>query len=480
VENQKKEYFWLVFNVCFATFMSSLDVYIVNISLPAISAYFNVSTGRVSEIVLCYLLFLVSTMLIFGKLADRIRIRNLFIIGQITFVAGSLFCSMAGSLLMLDIARCIQGIGGAILNITAFTVISGRIPSSIRGWAFGNLSVASALGLTLGAPLGGFLTGYFSWRWIFLINIPVGIMAIILALKVSSRKKAAEKKPLNFDIKGAILSFFSVSLLLFALNKGKEFGWTSIVIISCLISSFVLMALLIYVERKHPDPLLDLSILSNRNFTFTCITGMMAFILLAGHSFIIPFYLELLKGLKPQMSGIILMIYSVVYMFVAPAAGRASDKINPARLCSLAMLSCLCACLVFAFTLSLPGITSVIVYLIWLAISLGMFTSPNNNLVMSFVPKDKQGTGAGVFNLTNRISLVLGVCFFENIFSCYIHSDKSLSQAGIAPEVLIKGFQAVYIGAAIFMFTGLLFSFPTLRKKDKKIKKEDMPLIHQL
>lgn len=449
--------------------MATLDSYIVNISLPTISKSFNISAGKVALVVLSYLFFLSGTMLIVGKLADRIGLKKIFLWGYVTFVLSSLSCGLSLNIIMLVISRAIQGVGGAMLTIAPYALIPKYIPHEKRGWAFGLLSTAAALGLTMGAPIGGLLTGYFSWHYIFLINVPVGIVAIFIASKFLPGDHSEDSSgggTHTFDYAGAILSSLSVLLLIYSLNHGKETGWTSVPILSAVLFSLIFFALFIVREAKSPDPLVNLGIFSTKSFTFANLTAITVYLVLAGSNFIMPFCLELLKRLEPQQNGLVLMIYSVVFMITSPIAGKLSDRVAPRNLCAMGVLSASCACVFFAFFVSSPGIYPVIIFLIWLGVSCGMFFSPNNNLIMSSAPENMQGVASGVFGIISRLSIIFGVCIFEAIFSQFVpHHEGSLAHSEISREYLIQAFRTVYFSGSVFCFVGFIFSAFMLRKE---------------
>lgn len=468
---ERKEYFFIVYNVCFAAFMATLDSYIVNVSLPSISQHFNITMSTVSLVVLSYLLSLTSTTLIFGKLADTIGLKKMFTWGYLVFTIGSLFCGISWSIWLLIASRFIQGVGGAMIIISGYAIVPKYLPHEIRGWAFGYLSIVAAFGVIVGTPLGGIITGYFSWHWIFLINIPVGIIAIFTSHRTlpDDGITGAEKKKAPFDIQGALLSFIGILAIIYGLNYGKECGWSSPPIIISFFLVITAFVLFIIVEGKSPDPLLDLSIFKNIPFVCAIIASTTALMVLSGNNFILPFYLEMGKGLKPQQVGFLLMIYALMGMIVGPRAGRASDTIKPVLLCAIAMFSATLACMYFAVTLHFYSLIPVIIFLFWYGISNALFLSPNNNLVMSQASENKHGTASGVFNLFGRLSLVLGVCVFETIFSEVIPlGDGSLHSSKIPANVLNHGFQIVYVCASLLCFVSLVVSMLSARKRTEK------------
>ncbi len=259
-----RPYYPIISILCLAEFMATVDSSIILIALPTIAEYFNVTTSEAATVELCYLLFLSSTLMIFGKITDKIGPRRAFILGQMIFLVGSIGCGIAPHIVLLIAARCIQGIGAAMLMVTAYAVVMQFVPLAIRGRTLSMLLVAAALGLMLGAPLGGLLTGYLSWRWLFFINIPLGLFALFFAYRTFSNKddpllSQFFHEPFNFW--NALLSFTSVSLFFYSLGAIHEIGWLSLPVLGSLLISFLLAAILIYREIHYPDPFLDMDFL---------------------------------------------------------------------------------------------------------------------------------------------------------------------------------------------------------------------------
>lgn len=473
-----KRYFLIVLSVAFASFMVRLNNYTVNVSLPAIAEHFNVGTGQASRIVMSYLLIITSTLLLFGKLGDRTGLKKIFLYGYAIFVIGSLLCGFSEGIYALIGSRVVQGIGGSMLLATSFAIISKFLPSGRTGWAFGITSTASALGVATGAPLGGIITGYLSWHWIFFINVPVGIIAILVAGRqipkepgppyASSEKQDAGgtgiHKKERFDLLGALLSFFGFSVLLYGFNMGKEFGWASPAIILCFAVSAMLLFLLILREKKFSAPLLDLAIFKNAGFTLALCATFMAYLLISGNAFIMPFYLKMTKGLNSQQIGMVLLVYSLIYVFMSSYAGRLSDRMDPVRLCTIAMFFAAVNTFVFSYTLYFQGLLFSLVFLVWMALSLVFFFffSPNNKQVMSYAPSNMHGVASGVFNTATNLSMVIGVAIFEAVFS---HFSGGISTKGIALEpsgiqqmALLKGFSAAYVLGGLACIGAFIFS----------------------
>ncbi len=452
---------WIVVTVAFGAFMSKLDSYIVNISLPTIASRFNVTTAKVSWVVLVYLLVSTSTLLLFGKLGDRFGLRKIFFLGYLLFTIGSLLCGLSLSMEMLIASRFVQGAGCAMLVAIAFAIIPKFLPHEITGWAFGIAATGAALGIAIGAPVGGVITGFLSWRWVFLVNVPFGIFAMYAVNKYIPDGKELNSENLKkagFDILGAALSFVGLALLIYGLNTGREFGWTSPRIAGCFAASVISLGAFFLREIKCKEPLLDLRLFKSFHFSAAVASTLFAYMLLAGNSFLLPFYLEKGKDLPTVTVGLIIMIYSVIYMAAGPFAGRISDKVRPNLLCAFAMLSAALCSFVFAFSLAAPGLLAVVIFLIWIALSFGFFISPNNNQVMTLAPADRQGSASGVFNTINSLGLALGVCFFEMIMSRSMPAATGASFAG---------YRDAYIFGGIVCIVSLFFSFLIGWNKDR-------------
>ncbi len=484
-----KNYFPIVLSVAFASFMVRLNNYAVNVSLPAMAEYFDVGTVQISRVVMSYLLIVTSTLLVFGKLGDRIGLKKVFLFGYGVFVIGSLLSGLSFGIQMLIGSRVIQGIGGAMLLATSFAIISRFIPKDRRGWAFGITSTASALGVATGAPLGGVITGYLSWHWVFFINVPVGILAVFVAARniekelhpptpasfqsrVDGFKKQSEVDGGNpscragskerFDFPGALFSFFGLSALLYGISMAKELGWRSPLIMGCFLLAVVLLGLLILRELNCSSPLLDLRLFKNIRFSFALCATFMAYMFITGNAFILPFYLKTTKGLNSQQIGLVLLVYSLIYVFMSSRAGKLSDKMSPVTLCALAMSSATVNTFIFSGTLQFQGLLSVFIFLVWMGFSFVFFFSPNNNQVMRFAPVKRQGVASGLFNTTTNLGMVFGVALFELVFSSF-SGNVSLKTAGIEATgiqriSLLSGFEAVYLFGGFVCLGALVFS----------------------
>jgi len=452
----------IVFSIAFASFMVNLDTYIVNISLPTIAHSFQVGTDHVSWIVLSYALTISSTLLLFGRMGDIHGLRRFFLLGFGIFTVGSVLCGLSYSLFTLVASRIIQGIGGSILYALTPAMVPRYLPSNRQGAAYGITSTVAALGITLGTPLGGILTGLVSWKLIFLVNIPFGVMAIWIGRWVlpPDSPAADTKKRSSFDLAGTFLSAMASVLFIYALNQSHRLGFTSPVVSGFLCASLVLFLFFLIWERKIESPLLDLRLFRNRAFTYGNVAAGLAVAFLAGHNFLIPFYLELAKGLNTERAGLMILFYSVVYMMVSLAAGRTADRIDPRKLCITAMLGASLAAFSFSFFLDRAGLWPVIGYFVMMGISYAMFFSPNNKIIIGSAEPGTQGIVSGVLRLFTRIGMAVGVCLFETTFSFFRnHGDEIASSSSDSQGNLIIGFQYAYALGGALCVAAVIFTF---------------------
>jgi EmrB/QacA subfamily drug resistance transporter len=462
---------WIVISVAFAAFMAALDTYVVNVALPTIAADFNASPTDAALITLSYLLIITSTLLIFGKIGERTGFKIVFVTGFAFFAIGSFLSGLAPGLYILTGARSIQGLGAAMLYAVGMAMIIRYIPPGKRGWAFGITSTGAGLGVIIGAPLGGLITQYLNWHWIFWFNVPVGLAAIVIALKVMPndriRAESGVKHP-PFDFAGAIMSFFALSLLVMGINRGQQFGWDNGGIYSSFILSAILFISFIIWEKRCRDPLLDLSLYKYTSFSFGSFAALAAWSMYAGGNFLFPFYLTMVHGLSAGLIGTIFLIGSIVYIITSLYMGRLSDRVDRRLLCCAGMASATAALVFLSLTMGLPSLIPMMVYLAWIGLSMGTFVSPNNSLMLSAIPVGNQGEASAASRAMQNLGMVLGVAIYETVFSAFIPSaDLSNQQAtaSVPVNVLLIGFSAACFTGAVMCVSALILSW--LAKEEK-------------
>jgi EmrB/QacA subfamily drug resistance transporter len=285
-----------------AAFMTTLDSSIVNIALPSIAHAFGVPlSGRIEWVLIGYLVVIAALLLTFGRLADMLGRKPLFLAGLAVFTLGSALCGAAPSLDTLIAARCFQGLGAAAIFSVNIAMITRSFPAAERGRALGINAILVALGVSVGPTAGGILTHVLSWRWIFYINLPIGALAILAAWHLLTERPRLEQQ--HFDLPGAAFLAVGLSALTLGLSFGQEWGWGSLRFLLYMMLATAALVGTAWVERRAPFPLLDPALLRNRVFVLANVSFMTCMLALFAVGFLLPFYLEELQGYNTLQSG---------------------------------------------------------------------------------------------------------------------------------------------------------------------------------
>lgn len=424
MEGISDKYIPLIISTAAASFMVNLDTYIINVAVPAIAADLDVTKADISWVVMSYNLMVVSLLLICGKLADRVGLKKLFVSGFIIFTLSSLFCALSQNLFQLILSRIIQGLGASILYAMPQAMIAKFMPKEERGKGFGYSASAAALGIMLGAPASGLITGAASWHWIFLINIPVGITVIYLVL---TSKALMEEAPSNinskFDITGSLLSFTAVLGLTLWLNRLNSVGFVNSGMFVLLLVSIVLSAWFVFHCTKNTNPLVDLNLLKDKYFSSANSAMFLISAFLAGNNFIMPFYLTEMKNLSEFKIGLLFIIYSASYMTFSLVYGKISKQYSAAKVSTIASILSVFSIIFFIIHLHSTAIIYTVVFFILLGMSFSFFITSNNNYIMLQAKQDNEGAVAGLHRMTGRFGMLFGVVGFEFIYTACLKSS---------------------------------------------------------
>lgn len=445
--------FTTILVIATGTFLVNLDASIVNIALPTLCTDLGASPQDISWVVLIYLCALGSLLLFSGKLGDVFGAKKLFVVGFVIFSVGSLFCAFAQQIPTMYLGRLIQGIGAACIVANLGSILLKNLPPSFRGRAFGLNTVMGGLGYAMGAPLGGWLIHSFGWRWIFLINIPVGITAIIAAIIYLKKDPVREAKIQNLDIKGLFLSVVTVTLFLLILSR--EFGeniFSAQYFIATVIFIISSMAF-IWQELKTKAPLLEIPLFIKKGVLASIGANICFVMVLAGLNFLFPFYFMEVLQMGVDRAGVFLMCFPIVSIAVSPVAGYMADRFGPKIVAVCA--SALAVIATSSFYLFSPAISSVliIVILIGYGTALAMFFTANITLYMSNSPSDKAGMFTAVGSSGTTIGSALGVSIFGNFL------QASNGSVNVSRALQIdSGFHAAVFLAIVFSLVAFLAS----------------------
>ena len=457
------------------TFMSTLDSSIVNVALPIMSENLSVSMASIEWVVTSYLIIIVSTILVFGRLGDIKGKTTIFKLGIIIFTIGSLLCGISNSLIMLVFSRVIQAIGAAATMATNQGIITHVFPPNERGRALGLNGTFVALGAMIGPPIGGIIVSALSWQYIFLINVPIGILAFIFAMK--TLPKGNENTDEKLDIKGAVLFGLTMILLFGALTFGKEIGYSNKAIIISLITAVILFIIFIKIEKSVSEPLLNLGIFNNSLFSLSIFCAFISFIAISCSNIIIPFYLQDVMKLTPSVTGVLMTVSPIVLSVVAPISGYLSDRVGSESLTFVGLIGTSIGLFLMSFLNQYSHLGLLILFIAIMTIGNGMFQSPNNSLVMSTVDKNNLGIAGSINALVRNLGMVFGISLSTALLYNRMSSKMGYHVTGYISgrdDVFVYGMRYVYVCAATICFIGALLTAYRLYGAKRKEKMKEV------
>ncbi len=438
----------IILSVSIGAFMSTLDASIVNISLPTIVISLNTTLPMVAWVVTGYLIIITGCLLLVGRVADLFGQKRTYILGFIVFTLGSVLCGISNNIYMLIGSRMIQGLGASSLMVNGTAIIATTFPETERGERLGMLGSVISAGFLTGPILGGFLIEHLGWRYIFFINLPIGILGTTISFKALN--KDSIKGKVRLDVWGALLLFISISSLLLFFNQvGKALTPLSLVLLFMsliflgisisslllffnqvgkaltplslvlLFMSLIFLGIFIAVEAISPFPLIDLSLLRKRLFISSLGAGLLSFSVGGAHNFVIPFFLQNVLGFSPSKVGMMVFPVSLTIMVMAPLGGKFSDKVGVRIPATLGLL--LTSLTIFSFTYLNEDSRDF--EILWrqivLGIGIALFNPANNNAIISSLPRDKVGVASSFSALSRNLGLVMGVALAEMIISLH-------------------------------------------------------------
>jgi EmrB/QacA subfamily drug resistance transporter len=433
---------WLLVTAALGGFMPVLDAGVVNLILPNLSKYFSTSLSTIEWVTMAYLLVISGLVIALGRFGDLYGHKKIFLGGYIIFSIASLLCGLAPSIWMLIVFRGIQAIGGGMLVSMSPAIITANVTSASRGRALSVTAVAMGVGTILGPVLGGFLTTNFGWRSVFMINIPIGIIGYWIAQQTIPTNDEHGPASQSFDLGGAALILLALIAILLPLSLAGDYGWGNPWILISLGIGIGSAISFVFFEKRRTDPLLDIDLFQNRLFLMGNISTSLFYMAQYTILLLIPFYLQDLRGLTAQQTGILYLPLPVIIILIAPLSGYLSDRMDSRYISSAGM-----AIMAFGiWQLSNLRANSAIIFLILGAATLGLgsglFLTPNNSAVMGSVPDSKRGVASGVLAMMKYIGMVLGVAVSGAVFTS--------SRQGLIISLKTQGFQNTQLTNAAF------------------------------
>lgn len=452
-------------SVMLGSIMGPIDASIVNVILPTISQFFGVQISTAQWVPMIYLLTISSLLLFYGRLGDILGYKKVYLWGLAGFIIASGLCGLSPTIHWLIIFRAVQGLAAGMMMSVPFAIITASFPPTERGKALGINAISISAGLAVGPFLGGFITFWLGWRFVFLINIPIGIIGLLWARQVIPELKG---QPRRIDILGALAAFVSLFSFLLFINRFQGSGLSyanGIVLFVSVLAGIGFFR----VESKVAQPMLRLSLFRNVAFTFADISALLNFMSQYVMVFLTPFYLQIILHYTPDKLGIVMTSFPLAVMAVAPFSGSLSDRVGTRVLACLGAATCaLSLCFMSQLSASATSI-DVLWRLALFGVGTGIFQSPNNSAVMGSVPKPHLGTASGILATMRNVGMVLGITTAGAVLYAFAPS-YILQKASLVPSeavLFLEGLKYAYIAGAIL--TGVASVTSLVRSKEEKI-----------
>ena len=437
---------WALAITSVALFMVSLDNLVVTTALPVIRRQLHASISQLEWTVNAYTLTFAVLLLTGAALGDRFGRRRLFSIGLLVFTGASVMSALATSATMLDVARALQGTGGAIVAPLTLTILSAAVPAERRGLALGIWGGVGGLAIALGPLVGGAVVDGISWHWIFWLNVPIGLVLAPLAWRRLEETHGADS---SLDFPGLGLASAGLLGIVWGLIRGNAHGWTSLGVVAPIVAGVLLLAGFVAWEQRAASPMLPMHFFRDRTFSLANVASLLMFFGMFGSIFLLAQYFQTAQGLTPLQSGLRILPWTAMPIFVAPIAGALSDRIGGERLMTLGLtlqgagllwiaavtgLATPYADLVGPFVLSGGG--------------MALFFAPVANVVLSAVRGEHQGKASGATNAIRELGGVFGVAVLASVFA------RTGGYASAA--TFVHGTtDAVYAGGAVVLLAAL-------------------------
>ena len=426
---------WTLIAVSVAIFMLLLDITVVNVALPDIQRSLHSSFADLQWVVNAYSLTLAAFLLTAGALADRFGRRLVFVAGLIVFTLSSAACGLADSPLALNLARAVQGTGGAMMFATSLALIAGAFHGKERGVAFGVFGGVIGGAVAIGPIVGGVITSGIGWEWIFFVNVPIGIAAVFLTLTQVSESRDPQAR--GVDWLGLLTFCGSLFLLVFALIQGNEKGWGSTRIVSFLVISAVLLIAFVFVERHQERPMLDLTLFRRPAFAGASIVAFAVSASMFSMFLYLTLYIQDVLGYGPLQAGLRFLPVTLLSFFVAPLSGRLSVRVPIRLLLGSGLILVGVGLFAMSAVTATSGWTVLIPGFVLAGAGIGLINPPLASTAVGVVHHSRSGMASGINNTFRQVGIATGIAGLGAIFQHNVTRDTTAALAtGPGREVL--------------------------------------------
>jgi EmrB/QacA subfamily drug resistance transporter len=428
--------------VCVAFFMTVLDVSIVNVALPSIKTSLNVSDAELQWVLIAYAITFGGFLLLGGRLADLLGRRRIFMAGVALFSVASLACGLAGTIGILIAARAVQGLGAALVSPATLSIITTTFEEGAeRNKALGIWGAMGGSGAAAGVLLGGIITNYLGWEWIFFVNVPVGVIVLLLTRRVVRESRIEGLQ--GFDIGGAITATSSLALLTYAVSKAPDVGWGSARTIGELVVSGLLMLTFIWIERRVEHPLVPFSIFRVKTVTGANVTGALLGAVVYANFFLLTLYVQQVLGYSALKTGLTFLATAGTVVLVAGASQALTTRIGPRPVLATGMA--LIAGGMLAYTqIPVEGsfVSNLLVGYLLVGVGMAFAFIPMSIAALAGVQPHEAGLASGLINTSQQIGGALGVAIVSTI--AFTHATNLLKTGSTEASALTSGFALAF------------------------------------
>jgi len=411
---KEEHYRWWALGVTIiGGFMSILDTSIVNIAIPKMMAVFSVATDDAQWILTAYMLTMGVVQPATGYLCNAYGTRRMYLLSLAVFSLGSFLCGIAWSNDSMVVFRVLQAIGGGLIIPITMTIVYMVFPVEQRNMAMGIWGISAMVAPAIGPTLSGYLVEYWDWRFIFTINIPIGIVGYVAAALVLRETPFSSSK--KFDVAGFVTSSLGLFCLLLAFSKGTEEGWTSAYIIALFYVAVTSLILFVFIELNHENPILDVSIFADWNFSFSMITTFIGTMGLYGAIFMLPLFLENLQGYTAMQTGLLLFPSALTAGILMPIAAKLADRFGAKPIVILGIAILGLSTMPFMYLDKDTNYEYIMMIMMLRGLGLGLFMMPLSVMGMINIPLNKVGAASAINNALRQVSGSMGIAILTTV-----------------------------------------------------------------
>ena len=465
-EGQGKNPWYAMLAMCIGFFMILVDMTIVAVAQPAIQRALGADFNSIIWVTSVYLLTYAVPLLVAGRLGDKFGPKLIFQIGLVIFTAASVWCAFSTSIGMLIAARAVQGIGAALITPQTMAIVTRIFPTERRGAAMGVWGIVAGVATMVGPLLGGVLTDNFGWKWIFLINLPVGIIGLVAAQVFVPRVTTHDHK---FDWIGVVLSGIGLAAMVFAIQDGEKYDWAAWIWAMIGVGVLFMVLFVLWEARYRGEALVPLSLFADRNYWVSNVGIFAQGFAITGIMIPIMFFLQLVGGMSPTRSALTMVPMAVVSGILAPVIGRLADRVHPRSIIATALfLNGVALCIMAVINRPATPVWQLLIPTILMGVAGAGIWAPLGATATRNLPWHQAGAGAGVYNTTRVVGSVLGSAGVGALMQALLRhefpgfdmgraQEHAASAAAELPEPMHQGF-SVAMGHSIFLAAGVVFA----------------------